>query len=425
MRFSWSIVILVAGCTDPAAPPARVDVHDFGARGDGATDDTAAIQAALDAPGVTTVAIPDGVYRIDAGRGLRPHSQQTLELASGATLQVIPNALPTYDLLGIFDTDGVTLRGGTLAGDRFAHVLPDGYEDGHGHGVTILGSTHVIVDGVTARDFWGDGFYIGPSDTQHSSAIELTNNVALANRRQGLSITDAVNVVITNNQFLETNGTAPEAGIDLEPSSAGDVVRDIQIVDNTFVGNTHGLSVIQLEGITDNVLISNNSIQNNHLYGLYLAGVPSTVLVHRNVIRGNTIGLELVNAEDSRIEDNLIELNPHGGISLSSTNRIAISGNRMYSNGDATGSYDNIDVADGSFGNTIERNVIRAGIRPSAARYGIHIESADCTGNAVLANDLACAGADGALVDAGTGTLVLDNSATAICLTTAEAQLAR
>jgi len=425
MRFPWLVVSVLGACSDPAAVSGRVEVHDFGARGDGVADDTAAIQAALDAPGVTTVAISDGVYRIDAAHGVRPHSQQTLELTAGATLQVIPNALPSYDLIGIFDTDGVTIRGGTLVGDRANHVLPDGYEDGHGHGVTMLGSTHVIVDGVTARDFWGDGFYIGASDSGHSSAIELTNNIAEANRRQGLSITDAVNVVITNNQFLDTHGTPPEAGIDLEPDGDDEIVRDIQIVDNAFVGNTHGLQLVQYAGITENVLISNNSVQNNAIYGLYLDGAPSTVLVHRNVIRGNTVGLELENAEDSRIEDNLIELNPHGGITLSATNRIAISGNRMYSNGDDTGTYDNIDVADGSLGNTIERNVIRAGARPTAARYGIQIESADCTGNAVLANDLACAGAEAGLVDRGTGTLVLENTASGLCTIAAEAELAQ
>ena len=38
-----------------------VSVKDFGAVGDGVTDDTAAIQAALDS-GASTVTVPDGTY---------------------------------------------------------------------------------------------------------------------------------------------------------------------------------------------------------------------------------------------------------------------------------------------------------------------------------------------------------------------------
>jgi len=408
---SLVVVMSLVGCAASPATEPRVDVRDFGARGDGATDDTAAIQAALDAPGVTTVVIGDGTYLVDPARGVVPHSGQTVELSAGATLQIVPNALPGYDLIRIEEVDGVTVRGGTLAGDRDGHVLPDGFEDGHGHGVTILGGTNIVIDGVRARDFWGDGFYIGESERSvRSVAIQITNNVADHNRRQGLSITDATNVVITNNEFLDTDGTPPEAGIDLEPSFETEVVRDIQIVDNSFVGNAYGIQLVQLGGVTENVLISNNSIQHNVVDGVFMIGAPSTVLIHRNVIRGNGDGILLQDAEDSRIEDNLIELNPHGGVILTGTNRIALSGNQLYANGDPTTAYDNINLTAGSVRNVIERNVVRSGDRPTAARYGIQIESADCADNTILANDLACAGVSGALADHGTRTLVLENT---------------
>ncbi|TNJ61909.1 hypothetical protein FE784_33420 [Paenibacillus hemerocallicola] len=59
-----------------------LDVRWFGAVGNGMTDDTAAIQAALDAvPSGGTVWIPEGEYRIDALIELRPKSYTDLRLS--------------------------------------------------------------------------------------------------------------------------------------------------------------------------------------------------------------------------------------------------------------------------------------------------------------------------------------------------------
>jgi hypothetical protein len=61
------------------------NVKDYGAVGDGVSDDSAAIQAALNAVGSTggTVLVPDGQYR---AHGLLPKSNTTVSLTAGATL---------------------------------------------------------------------------------------------------------------------------------------------------------------------------------------------------------------------------------------------------------------------------------------------------------------------------------------------------
>lgn len=68
----------------------------FGAKGDGKTDDTAAIQAALDAS--SFVFIPDGTYMIDASYqgyasvgegGIKPNNGQTIIMSKNATLKTI------------------------------------------------------------------------------------------------------------------------------------------------------------------------------------------------------------------------------------------------------------------------------------------------------------------------------------------------
>lgn len=81
-----------------------LDVRDFGARGDGTQDDTAAIQAAILAcPPQSRVLLPAGVWRV-THLFLRDHLR--LELAQGATLlgsydkahlPVLPGMLQSWD----------------------------------------------------------------------------------------------------------------------------------------------------------------------------------------------------------------------------------------------------------------------------------------------------------------------------------------
>ncbi|MDT3331392.1 glycosyl hydrolase family 28-related protein [Microbacterium sp. KSW-18] len=66
----------ILGSTDVVAPLPFVNVRDFGAKGDRVTDDTAAIQAALNAAPGGTVVFPPGIYSISAP--LAPMPRTTL-----------------------------------------------------------------------------------------------------------------------------------------------------------------------------------------------------------------------------------------------------------------------------------------------------------------------------------------------------------
>ena len=75
---------LAGGLGYAADKPATFNVLDFGAKGDGVTKDTAAIQGALDkcaAAGGGTVQIPDGVFL-----------SGSLTLGANTTLQLAPRA---------------------------------------------------------------------------------------------------------------------------------------------------------------------------------------------------------------------------------------------------------------------------------------------------------------------------------------------
>ncbi|MBI1752394.1 MAG: right-handed parallel beta-helix repeat-containing protein [Acidobacteria bacterium] len=227
-------------CLPPPASPRVFNVREapFGAKGDGLSDDTAALQRAVDAAGGTggTVLIPDGTYLVNAAvqgnLGLRLKSRMTLRLSPGAVLKAIPNGLAHSAILAIHRAEHVNVVGGTLQGERGAH---QGQGGEWGMGLSIAKAQHVVVEGVTARDCWGDGFYV----SEGSADVTLCNVVADRNRRQGLSITSADGVAVRNSTFKNTSGTEPEAGIDVEPND-GETVRNVLITGCTLAGNAGG-----------------------------------------------------------------------------------------------------------------------------------------------------------------------------------------
>lgn len=91
-----------------------------------------------------------------------------------------------------------------------------------------------------------DGFYLNSTDiddpTTYCTNFVMTNCHANNNWRQGMSIINAYNVSVIGGEFTNTNGTAPQAGIDIEANSAtstsGEKVnKSIHIKGARFYGN--------------------------------------------------------------------------------------------------------------------------------------------------------------------------------------------
>lgn len=222
-------------CAPPPASTVTVNVKNKGAKGDGKTDDTKAIQAAIDAAAQTkgsTVLVPAGTYMVDVDhkKALKLKSDMTLKLAPGATIKAIPTDKPHYAVLAIWGVSNVWVTGGTLYGERDQHKGKGGQ---WGIGLFVgRGAKHVTVIGVTSKKMWGDGFYVEDAEN-----VRFCSVVADANRRQGLSITDANGVLVSNSVFKNTYGTRPMAGIDLEPYKDEHVIRDVRILDSKFINN--------------------------------------------------------------------------------------------------------------------------------------------------------------------------------------------
>ena len=269
-----------------------VDVRTFGAKGNGATNDTAAIQKAINSLPSTggTVVIPPGTYGIDAVTTLKLRSNVTLQMSPTTILGVIPNAAAHYEVLHIGGVSNVNVNGGVLWGDRLTHKATSGE---HGFGVAILGASNVTVTGTASNNMWGDGFYVGNGPTFGSSLKTRSTNIKLIdvtadnNRRQGISVTSGKDISIVRAKLTNTNGAAPSAGIDVEPNGKTDILQNISIVD-TYTANNQGagisLSLGAILGTTTPISITvTNHTDDGSKQGMNISGgsgiIPGTVRV--------------------------------------------------------------------------------------------------------------------------------------------------
>jgi polygalacturonase len=246
-----------SGCTKSPASGLTVNVRDKGAKGDGRTNDAAAIQRAVDevAGRGGTVLIPDGTYLVDTigPNRIMLKSGMALQLAPGAVLKAIPNGETQYAVLTIEGASNVRISGGTLEGDRDQHLGKTGE---WGHGIHMVTGEHITVTDIKVNNMWGDGIFM-----QAVKNVALCGIIADRNRRQGISVIEVEGLLVTNSVLKNTHGTRPSAGIDLEPDSATQHILNVRISNSKFLDNAGaGVLVLGRKGANNirNVVITGN-----------------------------------------------------------------------------------------------------------------------------------------------------------------------
>ncbi|HYE29634.1 MAG TPA: right-handed parallel beta-helix repeat-containing protein [Allosphingosinicella sp.] len=288
---------MLAGCGVAQAPVRVLSPERFGARGDGRSDDTAALQRCLDAAGPgEIVRLREGaVYRIDTNwkptflkfGGLRLKSYQLLEL-NGAELRALPSREVQGAVVQGIRTRGWKIRGpGRITGERRGHL---GTAGEWGVGIASFSSTGWEVGGaVEITGCWGDGIYVGTAGPAYSQGF-LIDSVRISDcRRNGISVVSGRDGRIRRVDIRDVNGTPPRGGIDLEPDDPARPNRNISIADGRIGGDVQ--VGIYVTGANEGIAISNMEIDAANS-GVLVAHPATGVTVERCRIHSRNGGQE-------------------------------------------------------------------------------------------------------------------------------------
>lgn len=189
----------------------------------------------------THLKLPNGTFFIDPVEGLRTPSNFTLEFSPNTVLKALPTDNTNYAILKVYNVQNVKIISPTIVGERYEHTTTGGE---WGIGISIRSSDNIEVQNAHISECWGDGIYVGElTDVEgvksYSQNVTLRDIICDDNRRQGISLISAESFLLENAKLLNTNGTAPQAGIDIEPNAPRNKLTNIRIK-NLYTENNVG-----------------------------------------------------------------------------------------------------------------------------------------------------------------------------------------
>lgn len=141
------------------------------------------------------------------------------------------------------------------------------------------GCRNLRIEGLRLESSGGDGIYIGATPaTPYCENVVIRNVVCHDHHRQGISVISAVNLLIENCVLSGADGTAPEAGIDLEPNNANEkmvnvVVRNCIMADNSGAGMLVYLKPLTRESEPVSILFENCHVRSGKDHGMAVGAI--------------------------------------------------------------------------------------------------------------------------------------------------------
>jgi len=302
----------VTGAATFGYDPATINVRNYGAIGNGTTDDTAAIQAAATAcpaAGCTLYFPPGYTFGISAAINLKSNTKASLWGSTVLVLSGASNVFRNVDYAATTLTDSnITIEGGTLdygssGAGTGSHAISMSFVNhvqvrgtifqlrGAGDATAFVGCNDTVVDGVTAFGFTNTAFdhWWGPTNARvvNSYASTVTTaqmvNFNPENTLENIPGLVANGFVLANNQLICTGATS--CPVLVAPITSGTYVKNVTITGNIFKnvnvnarGATQGVTVA---GNTFNGISSGSAVIG--AYGAF-GGVPDSISATGNTI---------------------------------------------------------------------------------------------------------------------------------------------
>lgn len=375
-----SLLWTSTGTTTPRAAQDRTaevaDVRDFGAMGDGSTNDTAAFTAAA-ATG-NTIWVPPGTYMIAP----ITISQSMFGAAMGRSiLRRATGGSATADVLVTQNaTSDAIMRDLTLDGNNgclYGIWLPSGNTQQTGLRFERLEVTNVGNSSSTASPL-PNGIFVQLDQTRPSSkqAIVVADNYIHNVYGCGVSI-GGIGCIISHNTIINTGS----AGISC------DILTDGVISDNTI--NSPGqVALMTADGITGygnlnlRVLVSNNTVENSQDHGIHFGG-NNIQIVGNKVYNVANYGIILQSSPNSSptpgangiIANNEIDTTVGGGgIRCGWFSRVTVTGNTV--SNIAAGAPQGVNASSGLTFIYSSDCVASGNIINTTAGYGVYADAA-------------------------------------------------
>ena len=204
------------------------NVLDYGVKNDG-TDTEDALNAL---EGGYTYVFPSGEYGVkgftetENETGFKIKSNTRYIFEPNAKIKVLNNASLQYAGVLIQNAENFILDNITVVGERYEHNYTIEGTHERGSGIVIRGKSTGKILNPTITETTGDGIDIIAS---LGSDIYIFNPQVTDVRRNGISIESVDKLLIENGEVSLTNGTNPQAGIDIEPFADYNILNDVKI----------------------------------------------------------------------------------------------------------------------------------------------------------------------------------------------------
>ena len=177
---------------------------------------------------------PWPIYINDSGLSIP--SGARIYFAKGSKIIMLPSDKTHFDIIKIYDVKDVKIYNANIEGERSSHR---GITGEWAAGIGIRNSTDIELRYGNIKNTWGDGLFVGSESGGVSKNVAISNfNIDNA-RRNGISLTSGINVKFDSITISNTNGTAPECGVDIEPSLPSEYLDAISFADITTFNNSN------------------------------------------------------------------------------------------------------------------------------------------------------------------------------------------
>ncbi len=241
---TFSGPVNIAGSTASTLPLGWLSVKSYGATGNGVTDDSVAIQAAIDAASALPngiVYFPTGTYIVtlqDAGNALCLHAKPNTMMTGPGTIKLGDNAAGNASgtrVIGTQSASGysnISIVGLTIDGNTANNPLGKSDKD---HCVFLSSVANVVIDRCEVKNAGSDGIYLHTGDDLLLCfGARVVNNYVHGQVRVGINAHGSANSMYANNWIT---GAGSNWAMKME-FDAGNCTR----YGNRFIGNV-GTSV--------------------------------------------------------------------------------------------------------------------------------------------------------------------------------------